>query len=138
MEYIREEYYQDYKIIGDFESVENSSWKEEENLVALEFMKYHLRPAIEKMKDSKEPPRLFVTVDMDNLSYQHLTPKWWKTRKDEDSEEREIPRGTRMQGVMCSRFGDIGFTLDLGPEASGYIIRLDPFSSNLKDIRNTP
>ena len=58
--------------------------------------------------------------------------------KDEDSEEREIPRGTRMQGVMCSRFGDIGFTLDLGPEASGYIIRLDPFSSNLKDIRNTP
>jgi hypothetical protein len=65
---------------------------------------------------SKEPfPNLFATYNDDDCG--------------------DIVRGSRVRGVMASRMGDVGITLDLGAD-HGYQVRT--FVSWLSDFSDTP
>lgn len=110
-----------YRINGDFKSVEGSTWTPVENKLCLNFQKYYLRPAIERMKDKSPRPYLYVTLN-----------------KDIKLQDDTFKKGERMKAVLASRLGDIGLTRDLEAE-NGYEIRLDPYNKEtMVDVSEQP
>ena len=100
-----------YHIVGQFESVKNSTWKPEENRICLDFQKYYIRSAVERMNDKSPRQYFYVTLN-----------------KDIKLEDDTFKKGERMKAVLASRLGDICLTRDLDAE-NGYELRLDPYDS---------
>ena len=111
-----------YRINGDFKSVEGSSWTPVENKLCLDFQRYYIRPGRERMNDESPRPYLYVTLNKDITNGNKETFK----------------KGERMKAVLASRLGDICLTRNLDAE-NGYDLRLDPYNKEtLTDVSEKP